>query len=453
MRTAPTIALLIALAAPAHAAMMVNYDLAGLVLESQEIVVADRVAGKPSHYTVVRAIRGKLGAGATFDLDDQLYDLDGTDARVTVFLTKSQNGSWYPTSAGLRVVKDGKVFRFEQWQNPGGFTRVPQGHDPEDNWRASPQIDQGEFDRELAAAIARVDALPAPLALTDPAKRREALFALLPPLGSSHGGGGGFYTDVLTREVSGALGKRGDLEGALAATLHDHSGVDNWFGEPGSVAELIAVAKDSTKSIAIRRAAIASVADHHDYFANTTGVTAIVALLADPVPAIRAAAVLTVAHTWGWQSSDAKEDARRKQIQRDTRAALAKLFVSEPDNLVLAALASVYENLPPRRGGPAAVARVSVRGGILVVQVDCLHRDNLTTGKLLATGKGGTVDVPNAQIMVACNGMASGGGGTPGKDLAPGTYQLSIGVKVAGKPTTIGLESVSVAPNGELTLE
>ncbi len=446
------VAIVLALATPARAAMMVNYDLAGLVMRSTAIVIADRTPGKLSHYKVVRAIRGPLAAGAEFDLDDGLYDTTGIDARVIAFLSPLSTGGWYPTSAGLRVVKQGKVFRYEQWNNPGGFTSVPQGHDPEDNWRASEQIDEPTFERELAAAIARVDALTAATALTDPVKRRAAVLALLPPIGGGHGGGG-FYVDELTRAASSQLGKHGDLEGALEARLHDHSAIDNWFDQPGTVAELLAIAKDPGKPLAIRRVAIASVTDHSDYFANAIAVTAMVALTSDPAPAIRAAAVASVARTWGWQSSDAKEEVARKKLQRETRAALAKLYASEPENVVLAALVSAYgDALPARRDGPDVVAYLGARGGELSVDVACTRHVKLTGGKLLASGKGGTVEAA-ARIVLACNGTSFGGGSTTGKELAAGAYQLSVEVRVAGKPVTIPLGAVVVGATGELALD
>ena len=143
MRWMPLLALLCLLTAgDARAAMMAHYDLAGLALESDAIVVATRTpaADRTSTYHVTRAIRGPIAAGTDLVLDDGLYATEGhaIDPEVVVFLHRADAGGWYITSSGLRVVDGGQVFRFEQWDNPGGFTMVPQGHDPSDQWRAHP---------------------------------------------------------------------------------------------------------------------------------------------------------------------------------------------------------------------------------------------------------------------------------------------------------------------------
>ena len=144
------------LVAEAHAALMQHTDLPGLVLQSESIVVADRTArpDRPSLYTVTRTLRGDITIGTRLELEDGLYDLDGVDPSVVLFLERIE-GRLYIVSSGVRVTKDGKVYRFEQWANPGGWARVPELDG------SHTQLDRAGFERAITAALRVADTLAA----------------------------------------------------------------------------------------------------------------------------------------------------------------------------------------------------------------------------------------------------------------------------------------------------
>lgn len=129
-------ALVVAAAGRAEAKMMEHLDLAGLVLSSDAVVIAKRTAAAKTadgsvHYTVVRSLRGKLAPGADVLAWDELYglgDMHAIDAEVLLFVQGDRL-----VSSGVRVFEHNQAFRFEQWNNPGGWQRVPQGKDPDDN--------------------------------------------------------------------------------------------------------------------------------------------------------------------------------------------------------------------------------------------------------------------------------------------------------------------------------
>src|SRR5277367_4558310 len=72
----------------AHAAPMEDYDLAGLVMHADAIVVADVGATSDgrTHYHVTRVLRGDLAVGAELAGDDSLYDTTTRDPGSPVYL-------------------------------------------------------------------------------------------------------------------------------------------------------------------------------------------------------------------------------------------------------------------------------------------------------------------------------------------------------------------------------
>jgi len=139
---------------------MPHRDLAGLVMESDAVVVAERVSvehparySEIGHYRVERALFGTMAKGMEVAVEQSLYATGrhNLDKRAVLFLVK---GELVPS--GMRVIEGGKVFRFEQFDNPGGWGMVPQGHDPQDNWQAGvAAVDLPTFEREVSDAVAR----------------------------------------------------------------------------------------------------------------------------------------------------------------------------------------------------------------------------------------------------------------------------------------------------------
>ncbi len=437
------------LASRADARMMAHYDLTGLVLESDAVVIAERTVGMPSHFHVVKTLHGKAPA-ADLDLDDQLYQEPDRvfDKRVYLFVT-SHDGAPYIVPSGLRVVEGGKVFRFEQWQNPGGWTPVAQGTDPSDQWRGDGKaIDVAEFERELAAAFARADAFLA-------AKPDRHLLALLPPAGDARPQGG-FYEDELGRRTQALLAKAGDLEGALMAVARDHSGVS--FGRDiGTAAALLAYAADRAKPVALRVAAIRAIEESSFFFSDPATMHALIALYADPAPRVRATAVGVSSQVFDWQSSDAAEQ-RQVRVERDeVHTELGKLYKLERANVVLHAIAAAYErarlHLPARADKLAFAASVVLAGGSFQVDVACLTGTIAKPSRIVGTRDGQPWTPAASNITVRCGEGLGGGSSAP---LAPGAYTLSVELLVgrgADKtPILVPLGGMAVDPSGEVAI-
>lgn len=439
------------LASDARAAMMAHYDLAGLTLASDAIVIATRTpsGNRTSTYHVTRALRGPIAAGTDLVLDDGLYAIDGhtVEPEVVVFLHRADAGGWYITSSGLRVVEAGQVFRFEQWDNPGGFTMVPQGHDPADQWRAAgPALDRATFDRELAAAIARADGVAPALAITDPARRRTAALALLPPAGASRPTLG-FYRDEVTARVAAGLAAAGDLAGALDAIARDRSGIA-WRAPLAPPAALIAVAQDPQAPRDRRVEALRSLRAGA-LFADALGVAAVLTLVDAPEPAVRAAAVGAVASVWGWSGGDRAQADRNRTLRRQVARALARRFAVEQDGAVLAAIAVAHRGraLPPRRGAPPIAATAAIAADALHVEASCLRRARAQHPQLFADGA-----PTSGWVSVTCGRDQFGGGDGVAPTWTAGPHRLELHLLVDRAPVVVPLGTLTSDATGELTL-
>lgn len=452
MRWIRVLALLgLLIATDARAAMMAHYDLAGLTLESDAIVVATRTPAvdRTSRYHVTRAIRGPIAAGTDLILDDGLYATDGhaLEPEVVVFLHRADAGGWYITPSGLRVVERGAVFRFEQWDNPGGFTMVPQGHDPADQWHAaSTPIDRATFDRELAAAMARADGVAPALAIADPARRRAAALALVAPVGASRPALG-FYRDEVVARLAAGLAAAGDLAAALDVMARDRSGIA-WRAPLASPAALIAVALDPTAPVE-RRAEALRALRAGALFADTIGVAAVLTLVDAPEAEVRAAAIGAAASVGSWSGGDRAQAARNRALRRLVDRALARRFAVEPDGAALAALAAAYQGraLPARRGGPPIAAVVSVVADGLHVQATCLRRARAQHPQLFADGA-----PTSGWVSVTCGRDQFGGGEGVAPPWTVGRHRLELRLLVDRAPVVVPLGTLTADRGGELTL-
>jgi hypothetical protein len=453
--------IVMAMSAGADARMLAHFDLAGLALQADAIVVAVRVGPVPgaggqveTRYRVVRTIRGAAAPGQELDLYDSLYSLDqhAVEPEVVLFVAR-HDGKPYIVSSGMRVVERGKVFRFEQWSNPGGYVMVPQGHDPQDNWQAGvTPIAKADFDRELAAAIRRADALVAGKTERDPSRRRAQLLALLAAPGAA-APSTGFYEDAIANEVQHALADAGDLEGAAMASLRDRTFTD--FGRSyGTTAGWLALAADATKPAELRATAIAMASRQSDYDANDAAIHATIALLADPAPAIRAAAIAAVAHAADVITSDAPEQAKINQLGRESRAAVTTRYAKESDPSVLYTIAEAYRDKPlgGRRGGPVVAAEARVERAMIDVSVRCLERGHAYAhAKVTATRAGAPVAL-RYNVSYSCGSAGEGTGGN-GPDSAPppGRYDLTFEAEVDHTHVTIPLGTLT-SDGAELAL-
>jgi hypothetical protein len=442
------LAVVAGVAPPAAAAPLRHLDLSGLVLASDTIVVARRArVDHPNqyeeigHYKVERALLGSLGTDADVAVEQFLYATDrhNLDPEVVLFLANGQL-----VSSGLRVIEAGKLFRFEQFSNPGGWAMVPQGHDPQDNWQANVSaVDLPTFERELAAAVARTQAFTAATAITDRDRRRTAMVDLLLPPGGPHAAGG-FYDDELARRIEAALAAAGDVDGALLAFERDRS---SYFVTPVAPADqLVAIAADRARPVDVRVAALDSIASGVALVGNVAATRAAIGLLADPSPVVRAAAVAAVAPHRS-MSSDANEQAVFERLERDQRDALAKLFASEPDPDVVFALLGVLEHPSGRTRGPDVVGHADLFRDDLRLAVRCTHDVKVTGARLLGPA------IPGARIELTCGSSVQQIAQTPAAQVTAGRHPLAVEVTIAGKPVTLTLGTLVANASGELALE
>jgi hypothetical protein len=427
---------------------MEHYDLAGLVAQSDAVVVA--TAEPAAHrYRVEQVLHGKSTVGSVLelDLDRLLYPLPPASPGDTwvVFL----NGG-HVVSSGLRLITGGQVFRFEQWDNPGGWRMVPQGPDPQDNWRGGvPQLDRPGFDRALVAAVRRVAALGAALAEPDGQKRRSALLAVLAVRapGSARASGPGFYRDLVAERVEARLLQDGEVEAALLATMRDASHYIRVDVDP---LRAVGIAQAVDKDPALRVAALEAVAESAAFFANQAVMTHVIALSADPAPAVRAAAVVTAARARQWGGGDRKDEAVIRKLVRQVNARLAALAIKETSPQVLYAIAEQEDHrVLGRRGGSAIVAQAHLSRGFVSVDVICLRRVRLGGGKVVATGPSGAESIDAIKINLRCGDTSSGLSGGVVKPLPAGRYALSVEVTVNRKPETAALGTLEVSADGE----
>ena len=449
------VALAVALPRAASARPMPHFDLAGLVRQSDAIVVARRTGVEtPStyvrlvHYKVERALRGTIAPGTEVAVDELLYDTGDhlLSGEAVLFLHRDDQGALVLVPSGLRVIDGrGKVYRFEQWNNPGGWHAVEEGHDPADMWQAAIQpIDLPELEREIAAAGQRVAAFDAARTIADPARRRAAILALFVPPGGPRPEMG-FYRDVLANEAELVLAHTGDLDGALLVAARDRTRMPHGFA---TAPELAAAAADVHRPLDVRLAALRALEDSDDLVGDTASVHAVLALLDDPSPEIRVAAVAAAAPRDA-MSSDPAENARFHRLAREERAALARRMARETDRSVLFALV-VDAQLHTGPHGPPIVAGIVLSGAGFTVDVRCARPGvRIRSPRLVASEHGRPVALP-AGISVQCGPTTTGAGGPTGS-VPAGSYALSLEATVNGAPFALQLGTLVAAPDGALT--
>jgi hypothetical protein len=411
MRTRACLVLSLVWAADARGAMMQHYDLVGLLFQSDAVVVAERAPSTQhadrGHYRVVRTLRGTMAMGSELELDDSLYDLSDAEPRFVLFLSR-EAGELVLVSSGLRCTVEGQVYRFEQWNNPGGWTRVLEGTDPADPWQQTAELDMAGFERALAAAQRRIDAFSVADAELDPVKRRASLLALLPADAVHHGAG--FYVDRLAARVKEALLAHGDLEGALIAHSRDQS-----FAPP------LAVPSRTLLDYALD--------DAHD-------------------AALRVVALGLLAYR---RTLDASNELRGRLVHQ-------YLVEREPAvlyELVVAYQMQFWRALPARRDRRSLFARAELdkRTGMLRVSVLAARGEgDLAYAKLIARREGVVVRAPRYAIEVRSVSPRGGGALSTTHDgdraLAPGTYSLTLEPDLVAHHPAQALGTLTVSADG-----
>lgn len=454
---------LLVLGAPprAEAAMMSHYDLSGLLLQADAVVIADRIGSAPSgqgealgQYRVVRSLRGSRKPGEVVAVYDRGYATTGhaIDARAVLFLD-THDGQPQLVASGLRVLEAGKVWRFEQHSNPGPYVMVPQGKDPVDQWGlGGAQLDLAGLERAIAAAQQRIDALAAAKSIADPAKRRAAVLALFTVGARSTG----FYVDLLAARARTQLAAAGDLEGALLVDLRDH-GATFRADDFAKLPDLVALARDPARAASVRVAALHVAGRGFGLASDLASARAIAALIDDPDPDVRAAAISAAATpaqtTMGDRAKQAQLDAEVARI----RTAVARRFATEQEPGVLAAILAAYDSSfrkppPSRTTGPRLVAIAELTADYLDVDVFCVRPSRVTDSAVIVTSGATRVPTGGVNVHVRCTGSTSTGGGSGAPPV--GRYGLAVELAVAGAgKVTLPLGTLIVEPSGERRLE
>lgn len=323
---------LVALPQRAGAAMMRHHDLASLALDSEAVVLARRIRSETRgyeelvHHEILAVYRGDLAVGDPLVVSYSAYDLRpaprrspddppaGLSDQVVLFLKHWPNRpDWSITSSGLRVLIDGHVHRFEQFNNPGLYHPVAQGRDPYDvirDPRAGAHLDLPAFEQELARALRHADIVRH--ALTDtrsPAGKQRLLDLVGPapgtwddrPFAPTHTG---FWDDTVATTILETLAKTGDITDLLTAITRVRGGVDMFMlSHPFKPAELLAHATTPTAPAPQRVAALVLLDEKLAALHDPQIVAGVIPLLADPDPTIRAAAARMSLETDPWKTA------------------------------------------------------------------------------------------------------------------------------------------------------
>lgn len=382
---------------PAQAMLKWVYDVPGLALKAEAIVVAEHVdAGR---YRIKESLRGTLAAGVELAVpdDDYVTTWDAGEREVVLFLEMEQQ-RWVPVSSGLRQRRDGQMHRFEQTRNPGSFEAVPEGRDLE------------AFLDELRAVLAaqpRLEELGKEPELT---KRRAAAKALLPAAIPAEQHSFAFI-DERARRVLTVLMAGGDLGGALELLPRDRSTAP-LSQQLATLEQLLSFAEDSTRLPKLRARALSAADSTRELPRETKLVARLRPLLGDSSALVRAQAALLLGRTRDWSSSDAQEQRSLKVNAVTAKAALRGRFAVEQDLRVLDAILRAGER-SPRKRAPHLAAGLSERGAGLTLSVTCLGQHVTKGVKLFA----------NQQLVIQSN---CGSATTAQPLLKPGVYELSL---------------------------
>jgi hypothetical protein len=307
-----------------HAGMMPHHELAGLVLRSQAIVLAETHGSfgrPPTRFKVQKAYLGPILPGEELKLDVSGYgDPSKSGPTYLLFLTDEEArvsrkapGRWRIVPSGIKVFSGGKVLGFQQLQNPGGYSLVAEvleGLSSGDSSQAS--IRDYDYEGRLRNTIRRTEAYRKAVALADPANSRRSLLLLLgpqrpPPVALSD------YTRYKLDEIEGMVvrdlkevgGMEAALEGLslLGAASYPRRRENGQF-DVSPWDPLLASARDRRLPSRLRAAAVLGLSG----FLDRRGMVSeeLCRLLADPDAEIRRAVVGSLARSLEHADADLK---------------------------------------------------------------------------------------------------------------------------------------------------
>lgn len=381
-------------ALPASAALLPTHDLASLAYLAEHVVRATRTGERPGeHGSRITSLRvdqvyaGSLERGATIELDLGLYGLaldpfDSSSKKpdpkdpVVLFLARAARSTAAPSaepelyvvSTGMRVTIEGRVHRFEQWSNPGGYAPVVQVAEPCDDGalgRCDEAVSLQRFERDLLAAITR--SREAREAFANSKTSVSALLDWIGPREGSLGRGrvvlAGYVVDVLADRAMELVAERAELAGLLEGAARARS---RGLSSRRPIlrfrrADLGSVAKSKQRSVREREAALGLLANA--WFPgdepSAAAIASFVPLLDDAEPRVRLAVIPVLrAHpsadvfaTW-LRARHAKEtDVEVMRAILQAADAVKALPFPEPPGVVLPEAPSA-----PPTSSPAAVA-------------------------------------------------------------------------------------------------
>jgi hypothetical protein len=516
-RPVPLFAFALIFPADALAAPMEQHDLASLWFEAGEVVMADEIAhgtegadwNEITTYRVTRSWKGTLAVGAELEVFDDAYDLtiDPTwdvsdpenprqvpgperEPRAILFLVPSaprmiaegqftRAGLWQKVPSGMRILADGKVYRFVQQSNPGAYEPFPQGDDPGDVLDGALEpvepLDLAAFERELADAQARAERATTALAMTDPAARSAALLALLPPARTfpprERPWPAGFPADDLSRQLREELAKRGDVGTFLEAMGRDVVGsFRTWDGrtflDPGRTDRaglLLDAAGEPSRPRHQRDAALRVLADDVPWpLEGEEGeplLERLAPLLADADPWVRAAAVEATAAwlggdaKWKWRAAELLETALEAETDADVLNTYAWSLMARgmKEQILDSHLRGERRVVLAARPGPSDPAS----GTELVLGYEFTCRDtqpapyHLTFVAVAAGDDGTVVRSSSAEALSASSTTGAGRGIHRFRFDAPltaGTWQVSLEAQLSARYQGPAVASTMSAP-------
>jgi hypothetical protein len=364
LRIPPLLLPLVFIPLEGRAIIMQHYDLESLALQAKSIVLAESdfhfslVDGsKMTAFKVIKAFKGPLWSGQSIlvgGLDSYVLDLNfesspfgqkleaqpKLDAGTFLFLDAEQD----IVLSGVRVLSQGKVYRFEQWCNPGPYIPVPQGRNPDDvhglHATAEP-VDLATFEKDLLAAIRRASNLEAAFKIPDAIKRRKMILDLLGPAlpfsEPTANTSGRCYSNLFASNAIDVFTDHGDVEGALEAVTRSWNVLGGHFRCSLNLAQLLMAAQDARSTIPLRSAALWLIENsHHPRPPGPIDLRGLKPLLADREIEIRRA----VSRALGGylQQERANATVNRSEIFRSTLKMLAEAWKIEEDPRVEGAL-------------------------------------------------------------------------------------------------------------------
>jgi hypothetical protein len=452
--------LVVSLAIPsvASARMLRHYDLRSLFLLSQRVIRGQKVSmrttggsGRATTFRVLHSYEGDLQKGDTVEIGGpSSYAFAGmgeasasqpVPEQLVLFLTRVSNPqpgapAWHITTSGVRMIRDGKAFRFEQHSNPGPFVPVPHRRDPFDLLGlpgAGEQLTESQLHEDLERAKTAALAVERALLIADPAKARTALLALVgPPLDErKHAAVVNMWSnfvDITAARILRRLARLDDLDGVLEAwtRVRGRKPPVSW---PGAMTadRFLAAAEDGQRSVRHRVAAL-QVVDRMRSHDEAT-VERLSKLLADPEAVVRAEVV-----------------ASFDMLDPDgvVTPALVALWHTEEDHRVQHALLRAAHRLDRvsdfrLAGRPEVVVTARREQDVVDVEYVTIRDEAWHLDRVVVSLKQGGKDVRTIELVGGAArpgvwGSAHFGGArvrmAPAPPLAPGTYDASVEIAV-----------------------